>query len=160
MNIIPVESKPVVNVGNDVNPPTLKVISKCARHTETGLKLLSTLQQTSDGYCKLSEDDMQGLFVIFASQANFLQSEYTSIVVNSTFNAETSRIFRSFENNNAAFSNNSLRNVRIAAELAALANRTNTTRTPFSSRGMALFNFQAKKSGRKIQNWGQLGSKF
>ncbi|GFR84553.1 reverse transcriptase [Elysia marginata] len=70
---------------------------------------------------------MQGLFLTFASQINFLQSKYASLVVNSTFNAETSRLFRSFENNSAAFNDSSLRNVRVAAELAALSKRTTNT---------------------------------
>ena len=51
--------------------PTLKILSKCARHSETGLKLLSTLRQDDDGTFALSEDDMQNLFVIFASQCTF-----------------------------------------------------------------------------------------
>ncbi|GFR88390.1 hypothetical protein ElyMa_000769000 [Elysia marginata] len=88
--------------------PTLKVVSKCARHAETGLKLLSTLTQDQDGSFYLAEDDMQGLFLTFASQTNFLQSEYASLVVNSTFNAETSRLFCSFENNIEAFNDSSL----------------------------------------------------
>ncbi|GFR90636.1 hypothetical protein ElyMa_004309200 [Elysia marginata] len=70
---------------------------------------------------------MQGLFLTFTSQINFVQSEYASLVVNSTFNAEASRLFCSFENNSAAFNNSSLRNVRVAAELAALSNRTTNT---------------------------------
>ena len=44
-------------------------------------------------------------------------------MVKSNFNDETSRLFRSFENNFVAFSDDSLINVRIAAELAAVQNR-------------------------------------
>ena len=50
----------------------------------------------------------------------FLQAEYSAFVVNSTFNAETSRLFRSFENNASAFSESSLRNIRVAAELSSI----------------------------------------
>ncbi len=119
--------------------PCLKVISKTARHAETGLKLLSIISSTDnelpDGAFKLSAEQTQDLFTIFASQQKFLQAEYTSLVVKSTFNAETSRIFRSFENNSSVFSEQSLRNVRIAAELSAISDRQNSQRGGFRNRG-------------------------
>ena len=107
--------------------PSLKIISKTARHSETGLKLLANItspnNETEDGSFYLTASQAQELFTVFASQSVFLQSEYTSLVVKSTFNAETSRIFRSFENNSCAFTESSLRNVRIAAELSAISDR-------------------------------------
>ena len=107
--------------------PSLKIISKCARHAETGLRLLSVISnpdnELPDHSFKLSADDVQDLYAIFASQTTFLQSEYANIVVKSTFNAETSRLFRSFENNGAAFTDSSQRNVPIAAELANVTQR-------------------------------------
>ena len=41
---------------------TFKVISKCERQPETGLKLLSTLIKTKDSTFYFTEEDMQGLF--------------------------------------------------------------------------------------------------
>ena len=107
--------------------PCLKVISKTARHAETGLKLLAGItapdNETEDGSFHMSAAQAQDLMTIFTSQTAFLQSEYSSLVVKSTFNAETSRIFRQFENNSSAFSESALRNVRLAAELSAIADR-------------------------------------
>ena len=101
---------------------TLKVISKCARFTETGIKLLSTFQK-EDGKFTLSEDDIGALYTTFSAQAYYLQAEYSSLVVKSAFDDETSRLYQSLENNTSAFSRQSLDNIRIAAELAAISGR-------------------------------------
>lgn len=108
--------------------PILKVISKCARYSETGLKVLSQIPDSNEEQILVSKYDLENLFIIFAAQNNFLQSEYASLVVRSTFNEDTSRIFRSFENNQASFSPEALQNVRVAAELAS-------TQARFTSRG-------------------------
>ena len=103
--------------------PYLKVISKTARHAETGLKVLAGItapdNETQDGSFYVSAAQAQDLMTIFTSQTAFLQSEYSSLVVKSTFNADTSRIFRQFETNSTAFTESALRNARLAAELSA-----------------------------------------
>ena len=107
-------------IGKD-NKSTLTVLSKCARFAETGLKVFVTLQPISEDeqLITLQKNDVQKLFTVLAAQANFLQGEYASLVVKATFDEETSRLFRSFENNTGAFSNQSLQNIRLAAELAS-----------------------------------------
>ena len=121
-----------------VKQESLKVISKTARHAETGLKVLANItspdNETSDGSYYLTATQAQDLFTVFASQATFLQSEYATLVVRSTFNAETSRIFKQFENNSSAFTESLLRNVRIAAELSSISDRQQ------SHRGTGSFN--------------------
>ena len=120
--------------------PALKVISKTARHAETGLKLIANLttpdNETADGNFVLTAPQAQDIFTIFGSQLAFLQAEYSALVVKSTFNAETSRLFRSFENNSSAFSDSSLRNIRIAAELSAIGDRNSNRGGSTFSRGM------------------------
>lgn len=100
--------------------PTLNVISKCARFAEAGLKVVASLQPEgeTDQSITLKKDDVQKFFTIYAAQINFLQGEYAGLVVKSTFDEETSRIFKSFENNSGAFTDSSLQNIRLAAELA------------------------------------------
>ena len=44
--------------------PTLKVLSKTARYTETGLKLLSTFKKTDDGTYVISDDEICALYTI------------------------------------------------------------------------------------------------
>ena len=106
--------------------PTLKVITKSARFAETGLRVLAVLQGPHQGQYTLTENDLQSIYTIFYAQVNYLQSEYSNLVVRSTFDDETGRLFRSFENNTQAFSQRSLTNVRLTAELSALSNRTSS----------------------------------
>ncbi|GFO29463.1 reverse transcriptase [Plakobranchus ocellatus] len=125
---------------------TLSVLSKCARFAETGLKVLTTLpDERHSSSVSIQRDDLESIFVVFAAQINFLQSEYAGLVVKSTFNDETSRIFRSFENNASSFSRQSLQNVRIAAELASIHGRTNTASRSWRGRRRGVAN-QARGS--------------
>ena len=102
---------------------TLKAISKTYHYAETGLKLLAAISQPNDGGTfTLSDGDMADCYNIFASQIQYLQSEYASLIVKNTFDEETLRLFISFENHSSAFSQQSIANVRVAAELAAATN--------------------------------------
>ncbi|GFR62606.1 hypothetical protein ElyMa_000135100 [Elysia marginata] len=71
----------------------------------------------------MKKSDLDSIFVALAAEVNFLQSGLAALVVKSTFNEDTSRIFRSFKNNQGSFSEASLQNVRVAAELAAAQSR-------------------------------------
>ena len=111
---------------------TLKVISKCGRFAETGLKLYgqwisSGTRDTQGGGMCLSEDDLQRMFYVLLGQVYFLRSEYASLVVASNFDQNTTRYFRQFENNQGAFGERSLNNIRVAAELSNLTNRNVNT---------------------------------
>lgn len=106
----------------------LKILSKSARFTETGLKLLTTFERSDNGNYILTEDEVNALYVTLSASSNFLQGEYTNIVVKSSFNEETSRLFNNLENNTAAFNESSLQNIRIAAELASVSGRSNQRR--------------------------------
>lgn len=117
------------------NKPALKILSKSARYTETGLKLLSTFQKSENNTFILTEEDIGALYTTLTAESYYLQSEYSNIVVKSSFDDETSRIFQSLENNTTAFSRQSLQNVRIAAELASISGRTQQASRPRASRG-------------------------
>ena len=82
------------------NKLALKILSKSARFTEVSLKQISVIsaRQEENGTFVLSEEDVSSLFTIAAAQIQFLQSEYASLVVKNTFDDETSRLFKSFEN--------------------------------------------------------------
>ena len=103
--------------------PALEVVSKCARYGETGLKIISQVEGdletgANSEFITIEKQQIQHLYTVFSAQMNFLQAEYTNIVVRSTFDDETARLFKSFENNSGAFSDRSLQNMRLAAELA------------------------------------------
>ena len=139
--------------------PCLKIISKTARHAETGLKVLANItspdNETSDGSFYLTATQAQELFTVFASQSVFLQSEYAALVVRSTFNAETSRIFKQFENNSSAFTESSLRNVRIAAELSTISDRQQNHRGSYNrgQRGSRFFRGRNRGFPQHRGNW-------
>ena len=98
----------------------LRIISKSARFAETSLKQLSVIsaRQQEDKTVVVSNEELAALFTISAAQIRFLQSEFASLVVRNTFDEETSRLFKSFENHASAFNSSSLQNLRIAADLA------------------------------------------
>ena len=104
---------------------TLKVLNKSARFAETGLKVLASAPSP-----RLSEQEVHMLYTVLHAQINFLQGEYSSLVVRSTFDDETSRVFRSLESNSTAFSERSLNNVRLAAELTSIRARATANRPP------------------------------
>ena len=119
------------------NKQALKILSKSARYTETGLKLLSSFHKDEDtNTFVLTEEDIGALYTTLSAESYYLQSEYSNIVVKSSFDDETSKIFQSLENNTAAFSGQALQNVRIAAELAAISGRTQTRYNRGSSSGL------------------------
>lgn len=136
--------------------PVLKIISKSARFAETGLKILGNLTQEPQGQYNITENDIQSLYTVFYAQVNYLQGEYSNLVVRSTFDDETSRLFRSFENNSQAFSERSLTNVRLAAELSALSTRTSSRSS--SSRGGYRGRGQTFNSRRPQQFYNRRGS--
>ncbi len=109
------------------NKQALKILSKCARFTETALKIVNQVSVT-DNAVNISESEVNCLFTCLAAQINFLQNEYTGLVVKSTFDDETARIFKQFENNSSTFSDSSLRNIRVAAELSSLSSRNTQQR--------------------------------
>ena len=128
----------------------LKILSKSARFGETTLKQLSILSITSQSQedyrstFVLSEEDISTLYAISAAQIQFLQTEYASLVVKNTFDDETSRLFKSFENHSSAFSPSSLHNLRIAADLSSAKDRASRG----NSRGRTLNNFSRSRGFR------------
>lgn len=99
----------------------LRIISKTARFAETGLRQLSLVigrDKDKDGSLKISERELQNVYTVFAAQQSFLQSEYSALVVKNSFDEETARLYRQFENHTSAFNSTSLNNLRIAADLA------------------------------------------
>ena len=137
--------------------PVLKVISKSARFAETGLKVLASIQDSDPSGEGLSE-----LFTIFHAQINFLQAEYSNIVVRSTFDEDTGRIFRQFENNSQALSERSLANIRVAAEISSLQQRHQRPQRS-SGRGDTGFFNRSRGGHRGVPSnrgfWQQQGSR-
>lgn len=118
--------------------PAAKIVSKCGRFTETGIRWVMQAYKDNrqeDGSFVLQESDLQDLFNVFVAELCYVKAEYTNLVVQSTFDADTARYFKQFESNQSSFSARSLQNVRVAAELAAMANRHNNNKGRGRGRG-------------------------
>ena len=115
--------------------PALKIIKKSARYTETALKILASLESPTPVTVAYDNKDINNLYCVLAAQINFLQSEFSGILVRSNFNEETSRIFKSLEATNAPFSQQSLNNLKISAELAAVSARSSNSNRGRGFRG-------------------------
>jgi hypothetical protein len=100
--------------------PSLNILSKCARYTETALKQLNqiVLKDKYDG-----DDDLKYLFTILQAEIGYLQSEYTALMVRSKFDDSTTNLFKCFERNQAAFTDQALGHLRCAAEISAISHR-------------------------------------
>ena len=100
-------------------------VSKSARYTETCLKLLASFDE------EVSANDMGQLYNVLAAHMNFLQSEYTSLVVKGQFDKETATLFKCLEKHSSNFKGESLDNLKTAAEISAARSRTIRQRDNF-----------------------------
>ena len=73
--------------------PVLKVVTKCARFAETGMKIMLQMPDNDGDVVSINKSDLQKPFIVFNAQCEYLKSEYASLVVKSNFNDETSRLF-------------------------------------------------------------------
>ena len=109
--------------------PTLKIIQKCARYAEVLLKVLSIRDEDTE------TDSTDKVFTCAVAQINFLQAEFANLVVKSSFDENTSRLFRQFENNSSVFNEQSLNSIRVAAELSSFHRSQTGPRTRARGRG-------------------------
>jgi signal transduction protein with GAF and PtsI domain len=94
----------------------LQVLAKCARFTETSIKLLSTIKDNS-----ITEDDIKQLCVIQVAQMRYLQDEYASLIVQNKFSKQTSQMFRSLQRSTSGLSPTALQNLKLAADITSTA---------------------------------------
>lgn len=75
-----------------------KIISKCASFTETALKLLGTLSAGT-----VSEDQLGSLHILLTGMMEYLQDEYSSLIVQGTFPKETvAKFYKNFTKGTSA----------------------------------------------------------
>lgn len=117
--------------------PLLNVVAKCGRYNETLVKLLTTIEPGS----VITQETLDQLFVIAHAQCRYLQDEFASLVVNSQFDSNTSKLFRALQKNTSGLNSTSLETLRSAATIAA-ASRT-ATRGGYSGRGRQRGSFQS-----------------
>lgn len=119
---------------NRAEQPIYNVVVKCARYIETALKWTGVQEPYSS-----SAEDLVQLHTILLANMRYLQCEYQAIIVQSQFDKDTSKFFRSLQKDNSTFSDSALRNLRAAVEVSAIRGRMhtsdNTRRGYYSNRG-------------------------
>jgi hypothetical protein len=95
------------------------VVSKCAGYNESTAKWIAekTASLGEDGI-NLSSEDLQDLFTITYAQASYLRGEYASLLVRGMTDEATAKIFNLFERNPTYFSDQTMKHLTNAAELA------------------------------------------
>ena len=119
---------------NRSEQPLYNVVAKCGRYVETALKWVGTQEPG-----EVSEESLIALHTILLANLRYLQSEYQAILVQSQFDKDTSRFFRSLQRDNNNFSNTALQNLRAAVEVTGLRGRQPNVDRPwrggYSNRG-------------------------
>ena len=136
---------------------TLAVLSKCSRYTETALKQLSvTVESVENRDGRVNISDLKKLFTILHAEVGYLQGEYTNLMVKSKFDDNTASLFKCFEKNQAAFSDQSLNHLRCAAEISAIGHRQaprgRGSRGNHGGRGRGFFNRQQSDTYHSFTN--------
>ena len=75
--------------------------------------------------------DLEAIVISLPANIKYLQDEYASLLVKGKCDDSTAQLFRSLQKRNSGFDNQSINNVRIAAELSSISNRTYSNRGTF-----------------------------
>ena len=95
--------------------PLYNVISKSAKYVETAFKWLS-LQDPATG---VSENSLAQLNLILKAHLEYVKDEYQALLVQSTFDKDTSKLFRSMQKNTSGFTPQALSTLHRAVEISA-----------------------------------------
>ena len=130
--------------------PLLQIVTKSSKYVETAIRWLSVNSDKITAGRNIAEEDLLELYKILQANISFLQGEYTAVLVKSQFDQDTSKLFKSLEKNNAAFNEQSLANLRAAAEISAARSRSQV-----SNRGGSHFYGSYSGRGRGYSNRGR-----
>ena len=88
--------------------PLFNVLAKCARYTETTMKLCA----------RVEGDSHEDVFNCMYAMIKYIQDEYAALIVNSTFDPNVSRVFRSLQRN-TGFTAETMEHLRSATTIAS-----------------------------------------
>ena len=103
--------------------PVFNVLSKCGRYVETIVKLLSEVDEDKPL-------DLEPITTVLRANIEYLQDEYSALLVKGKFDSNTANLFRALSRGNSGFTQRNLENVRVAAELSSIHSRYNTPSRP------------------------------
>jgi hypothetical protein len=119
---------------NRADQPLYNVVAKCARYIETAIKWVGVQEPG-----QISNDDLMCLHTILLANLRYLQGEYQAVLVQSQFDKDTSRFFRSLQKDNNNFSDGALRNLQTAVAVTNLRgsgyNRSSWRGSSYRGRG-------------------------
>jgi hypothetical protein len=108
--------------------PVLNVLSRCGRYVETVIKLLSQVEEGK-------QLDLDPIATVLAANIEYLQDEYSALLVKGRFDSNTANLFRALTKGNSGFTERNINNVRVAAELSSIHNRYSAPVRPQFARG-------------------------
>ena len=100
--------------------PMANIMIKSARYVETNFRQLTICATDNDNI----ETNLESLFRINSAHMKYLQDEYAGLLVQSTFDPVTSRMFRSLQRNNSALTAEHVGILQSAASISAAATST------------------------------------
>ena len=112
--------------------PAFNVVTRSARFVETVFKILSLIDKRDD--CGVAQD-VENLFTVSLAHMRYLQDEYSSLVVQGSFDQTTSRLFRQLQRQTSGLTGEAVENLHRAAGLAAVANRASPNSSAPRGRG-------------------------
>ena len=91
------------------------VLASCAKYSETLLKVVALASnQDSD-----SETILSSVYTVALAQQRYIQDEYASLLVSSSFDAPTARFFKQLQKNTSSFTPEALSHLHAAATIAS-----------------------------------------
>lgn len=91
------------------------VLASCAKYSETVLKIVATASQERLDH----ELVLSSIYTVALAQQKYIQDEYASLLVSSSFDAPTARFFKQLQRNTTTFTPEALGHLQAAATIAA-----------------------------------------
>ena len=125
----------------------LTVVQNCTKYSETILKILASSPQDS-----LPKEQVQEVVLCAMAQQSYLQGVYANLVVHSSFDSQTAKLFTQLQRNTAAFPSSLLPQLQSAAAISAAAQSAGSRRD--NNRGS---NYRGRGYYRGSRNYGNRG---
>ena len=123
------------------------ILSKCARYSETTIKLLQEFPDVEEG--SDTERSLEKLLTVEIAQQRYLQEQYASLVVQKDFGQHTAKVFRSLQSNSSAFPQASIETLKSAVQLTSSSGNNGHNNNSYNSnRGYSSYNHRSRGSWR------------
>jgi hypothetical protein len=111
-------------------------IAKCARYSETALKILSTIDPFN-----VTQADLNDLVIVNVAMVRYLQEEHALVHVGGSFGDNVERIYRNFRRNTSVFDSQAIDSLQAAVALDAAQPHSNYPSARGRGRGFQSNNY-------------------